>query len=174
MHAGDILNKRASLTHNRTALIELPAGKTYTYGELNARANRLANFLRHRLDIKKGDRICILAHNCAVYVELFYGAGKTGAVLVPLNWRLTPCELSYIINHCKPVAIFCGPEFAHVLSEIRPEIHIEHFVSLEGAAIDDAISYEKEAARASETEPTRPFLTDEDPYCILCVFSASL
>ena len=167
MHAGDILSKRASLTHNRTALVELPTGKHYTYGKLNTKSNRLANFLRHRLDIKKGERICILAHNSAAYIELFFGVGKIGAVLVPLNWRLVACELNYIINNCQPKAIFCGPEFAPVLSEIRSEIDIEHFVSLEGAAIVNAISYEKESAHTRQVEPKRPALTDEDPYCIL-------
>lgn len=167
MHAGDLLSKRALLTPNRVALVELATGQRYTYAELNARANRLANFLQDRLDVRKGDRVSILAHNGVAYLDLLYGVGKIGAVLAPLNWRLVSRELAYIVNDCQPKALVCGPEFADVLAELRPQVDVAHVVSLEGAAIEGALSYEEGLAAASDLEPTHPPLDGEDPYCIL-------
>ena len=167
MHAADLLSKRAHLTPDREALVELATGRRYTYAELNARANRLANFLRERLGIQPGERVSVLAHNGVTYVDLFYGLAKIGAIFAPLNWRLTARELTYIVNDCEPAVVICGPEFVSVLNEMRPQLNIAHTVSLEGAQIEGARCYEDETARASDAEPERPPLDDETPFCIL-------
>ena len=44
-----------------------------------------------------------MAHNSVVYLDLFYGLAKIGAILAPLNWRLTAAELSYIVSDCTPM-----------------------------------------------------------------------
>ena len=62
MNAADLLSQRARLTPNREALVELHTGRRFTYAELNARANRLANLMHTRLGVGKGDRVSILAH----------------------------------------------------------------------------------------------------------------
>ncbi|MGD9147752.1 MAG: AMP-binding protein, partial [Anaerolineae bacterium] len=63
MHAADLMTSRARLTPDREAMLFLPAGERYTYAELNARANCLANWMR-QLGVEKGDRVSILVHNC--------------------------------------------------------------------------------------------------------------
>ena len=167
MHAADLMTSRARLTPDREALLELYTGKRYTYAELNARANRAANFMRDKLGIRKGDRVSLLAHNGIVYLDLFYGLAKIGAIFAPLNWRLTAHELSYIVGDCDPKVLLCGPEFTTTLNEMRPQLHVEQVVSVEGASIEDALVYEDEIARASDDEPERPPLDAEDGYCIL-------
>lgn len=166
MHAADLLSKRAYLTPSREAMLELAAGRRYTYAELNARANRAANFLRG-LGVEKGDRVSILAHNSVVYLDLFYGLAKLGAIFAPLNWRLTGRELTYIVNDCEPKVLLCGPEFVSVLAEMRPQVNVAQVVSVEGAQIEGACVYEDETARASAAEPERPPLDAEAPYAIL-------
>ena len=110
MHAADLLTNRARLTPDREAMLMLPGGGRYTYAELNARANRLANWMR-ALGVEKGDRVSILAHNGIEYIDLFYGLAKIGAIFAPLNWRLVARELVYIVNDCQPKVLLCGPEF---------------------------------------------------------------
>ena len=144
MHAADLLSKRAHLTPDREALVELATGRRYTYAELNARANRLANLLRERLGIQPGERVSVLAHNSIAYIDLFYGLAKIGAIFAPLNWRLTARELTYIVNNCEPTVVICGPEFVSLLYEMRPQLNIAHYVSLEGAQIKGARCYEDE------------------------------
>lgn len=167
LHAADLLSKRADLTPNREALAELHTGKRYTYDELNRRANRLANFMRDQLGVQKGDRVSILAHNSVVYLDLFYGLAKIGAIFTPLNWRLVARELSFIVNDSQPKVLICGPEFTEVLAELRPTASVEHYMSMEGAGIDGAISYEDSTAKAADTEPARPTMDGDTPYAIL-------
>ena len=166
MHAGDLLTNRARLTPNRVALVELDTGRRYTYAELNARANRLANWML-ALGVGKGDRVSILAHNSVAYLDLFYGLAKIGAIFAPLNWRLVSRELSYIVNDCQPRVLICGPEFTDLLAEMRPQIDVAQYIGLEGAKIEGAPSYEDELAAASKAEPPRPPLKADDTYAIL-------
>lgn len=83
MHAADLLSRRADLTPDRNALVDLASGTRYTYAELNRRANRLAHLLTEDYHIQKGDRVSILAHNSVVYLDLFYGLAKIGAIFAP-------------------------------------------------------------------------------------------
>jgi fatty-acyl-CoA synthase len=167
MHAGDLLSKRAHLTPQRTALVEAATNQRFTYAQLNRRANRMANWLRDGLGVEKGDRVSILAHNSVVYLDLLYGLAKFGAVFAPLNWRLTAHELSYIVGNAAPKVLMCGPEFVGVLSEMRPDLDVAHYVSLEGAAIENAIDGEDALADAPPAEPERPPLEADDTHCLL-------
>ncbi len=166
MHAAHLLTDRARLTPDREALLTLPGGQRYTYAELNARANRLANWLRD-LGVEKGDRVSILAHNGIETIDLFAGLAKIGAILAPLNWRLVARELVYIVNDCQPKVLFCGPEFTTLLAEMRPGIEAAHYVGVEGAEFDGALNYDAGLAAASAAEPRRPNLDPDDTYAIL-------
>ncbi len=167
MHAADLLSSRARLTPDREALLEEHTGRRYTYAELNARANRLANFMHGTLGVQKGDRVSMLAHNSIIYLDLFYGLAKIGAVFAPLNWRLTAHELGYIVGDCDPKVLICGPEFTGTLAEMRAGLKVAHYVSVEDASIEDALCYEDEVASTADAEPEPPSLDADDAYCIL-------
>jgi fatty-acyl-CoA synthase len=167
MHAANLLSTRTNLTPDRQALYDAYSGQTFTFRQLNQRANRLANFLRERYDLKKGERVSILAYNGLAYIDLLYGLGKIGGVFAPFNWRLTARELMYIIHDCQPKVLICGPEFVPVLEEIRGNSNIPNIISLEGATIPEAQEYEELLEQASVDEPARPDIFAEDAYCIL-------
>jgi fatty-acyl-CoA synthase len=166
MHAADLLTNRARLTPDREAMLMLPDGRRYTYGELNARANRLANWMRE-LGVEQGDRVSILAHNGIEYIDLSYGLARIGAILAPLNWRLVARELVYIVNDCQPKVLLCGPEFTDLLAEMQPEIDVAHYVGVEGAEFEGALDYDAGLAAVSDAEPLRPTLDPDDTYAIL-------
>lgn len=167
MHAADLLSKRAYLTPERIALVELETGERYSYERLNERANRLANFLRDELGVQPGDRVSILARNSVVFIDLFYGSPKIGAIFAPFNWRLTARELTYMVNDLEPKVLIVEPEFVQVLDEMKPNIHVEHYVNLRGAEMTGAVDYEDGVKQASSLEPKRPEMDLETPYCIL-------
>ena len=167
MHAADLLSKRADLTPERIAIVELETGERYTYAALNERANRLANFMRDELGVQPGDRVSILAKNSIVYIDLFYGLPKIGAIFAPFNWRLTARELAYMVNDLEPKVLIVEPEFVPVVEEMKSDINVEHFVSLRGAQMAGAKSYELGLEQAQIHEPIRPALDLESPYCIL-------
>jgi fatty-acyl-CoA synthase len=166
-HAADLMSSRARLTPDREALLELHTGQRYTYADLNRRANRLANYLYDELGIRAGDRVSILAQNSVVYLDLFYGLAKIGAIFAPLNWRLVARELAYIVNDCEPRVLIVGPDFVPVAQELLPQVHVEHVLTVEGAALDGARSVEDGVQHASDAEPERPALDSESVYAIL-------
>lgn len=167
MHAADLLSKRAELTPDRIALVEVETGCRYTYAQLNARANRLANFLRARLGVQPGDRVSILAKNSVVYLDLLYGLPKIGAIFAPFNWRLTAHELAYMVADLTPTVLLCEPEFADVGIALQQQAPGLHLVMLRSAATPAALAYEAEVVTADADEPVRPVMDLETPYCIL-------
>ena len=107
----DWLVKHAQQFPHKTALVDLYSGSRVSYAELDERASRCAEFLRDQWGIKAGERIAVLAHNSAEYVELLYACGKIGALMVCLNWRLSLDELRGIVEDAQPGAIVFGTEF---------------------------------------------------------------
>ena len=159
MDTADLLTHRARLTPNREALLELETGRRFSYGELNERANRAANWLLS-LGIDYGDRVSILANNSVVYLDLFYGCAKIGAIFTPLNWRLAVPELVYIVNNCTPKVLLYDADFAEMAQEMKPDLSVDRFVDMAG--------YATAVATQSPTEPTRhPEINAETPHCIL-------
>ncbi len=147
MHAGNLLSKRAELTPDKEALLDLATGHRFTFAELEARANRTANWLRH-YSVGEGDRVSILAHNSVVFVDFLYGCGKIGAIFAPLNWRLAAAELRYIINDCTPTFLVLGEEFAETMEMLQGEIEVTHVVRL--------ADYEAAVAKRPSTPPPLP------------------
>jgi fatty-acyl-CoA synthase len=72
-------------------------GSTWTYGHLKERVVRLAAAFRS-LGIKKGDRVAIVHQNCHVFLESYFATAGIGAVLVPINYRLSSKEISQILE----------------------------------------------------------------------------
>lgn len=104
-------------------------GRVCTYGELDDNSSRVASgLLSHGM--APGDRVALLAKNCPQQFEIIAGASKAGAVIVPINWRLSPSEVAYILKNCEARVLFVGPEFELLVAEIRGELeHLaEYFV----------------------------------------------
>ena len=79
------------------AINDLQTDRTYTYAELHRRTDQLTGWLAAQ-GIAKGDRVALLAPNCPEYFELQFACGRLGAIMLPLNWRLTVPELEYILG----------------------------------------------------------------------------
>jgi fatty-acyl-CoA synthase len=123
------------------------------------RVNRAANALRD-LGIKKGERVAVLAQNCHQYVELYFANGKNGSVTTPLNYRLTPTELEYIINNSEAVAVIVADDFVSVISQIKHLLpKVRHTICI-GGSHQGYVEYEEWIAAASPAEPETEI--DED------------
>ena len=66
----------------------------------------------------RGDRIGVLAQNSMAYVYLYGAAAKTGAIMLPINWRLQPDEVEYVISDCSPKVMFVGTDFQALASPL--------------------------------------------------------
>jgi fatty-acyl-CoA synthase len=112
-----ILEKKAFLHPEDTAIVEAYNSKRYTYLELCQRSNRLANLLKGA-GIEKGDRISCLTANSVEYIDIFMAAARLGALLTPLNHRLAPLEMIKILSDAKPKVFIFDGEFGDVAREI--------------------------------------------------------
>jgi fatty-acyl-CoA synthase len=105
----------------------------FTYRQFNERCDRLSNALL-RLGIQKGDRLAYLSFNCHRLLEAYFGVPQIGAILLPMNIRLSPAELIYILNDAEPRVLFFDPEFIPLVEALRPQVKaIEHYIALRDA-----------------------------------------
>jgi non-ribosomal peptide synthetase component F len=74
-------------TPDKLAVVDLASGRRLTYAQFDARISRLATHLRDRLNIKRGDRVAVLALNTTDTLEVQFACGRLGAVFLPLNTR---------------------------------------------------------------------------------------
>ncbi len=112
------LTQRAGLSPDLEAFVEPSTDTRVNYEELNALANRCASAMTE-LGLKSGDRVALLMQNCVEFIALFYAAAKLGVVVVPLNTRLTPSELSFILSDSGTRALFYGAECAELTVGIK-------------------------------------------------------
>jgi len=100
---------RAGLSHADRPAAASGRRVVATYGELAARAARLAGALCERLGLNPGDRIAIAAKNTPDYITLFYGIWHAGLAAVPANAKLHGAELGYILEHSGTRVCFASP-----------------------------------------------------------------
>src|SRR5665647_1396161 len=112
---GDIPRKHARLDPDKECVV--CEDVRLTWKQFNEQINRLANALAG-LGVEKGTKVAILALNCHRYLETYYATSKLGAVAVPLNFRLSPEELTYVINHSDAEFLMVGRELLAVAQEI--------------------------------------------------------
>jgi len=105
--------------------------KRYTYQQLNQRINRIANGLLS-LGVRAGDKVAFLFPNSSEIVELYYAIQKIGAIAVPLNFRLIPREIAFLINSSDTGTLFFSAEFAGKVSAVRTQLNkVGAFISSE-------------------------------------------
>lgn len=112
------IDRWAEIYPEATALHDLDTNKVYSYRDLSRNAHKLAGFFSHRFNIKRGDRVAWIAHNSVEAIFAFYALRRIGAILVPLNWRLSSRELVALIHDCDPQLIICDTQFVSQFSSL--------------------------------------------------------
>ena len=72
-------------------------GATYTFGDLDARSNRLAQLFQAR-GLKRGDRLCVYLANCVEMIDLYLASAKLGLIFVPINILYRDREIAHILS----------------------------------------------------------------------------
>jgi acyl-CoA synthetase (AMP-forming)/AMP-acid ligase II len=155
---GDVLRGQAAERPHKVALETLQGART-TFGELNARVNRLNNAVA-ALGMRKRTRAAILSRNRPEYLEV-YGLSKSGLIVVPLNWRLAAPELAKLLAHSEPEILFVDEAHRELAESLRAQLpFVRHFV-LVGNAATGWIGYEQLLASAAATEPAQAAQPDD-------------
>ncbi|QUD90509.1 fatty acid--CoA ligase [Phenylobacterium montanum] len=111
-------------------------GRNTSFAEFDRHTNQVANGLT-ALGVGNGDRIAYLGKNTDRYFEALFGAAKAGAIMAPINWRLAPPEVRYIVGDAAAKVLFVGPEFIDQARELLPELStVRHVIAVEGGAPD--------------------------------------
>jgi fatty-acyl-CoA synthase len=104
----------------------------FTYAQFAERVSRLAGALREA-GVMQGDRVAFLSLNCHRLLEAYYGVVEAGAVLLPLNIRLAPNELAYILNDSGAKVLFLEKEFIGCVDSFRQKVSsLKTFFLLDG------------------------------------------
>ncbi|MDR7304283.1 long-chain-fatty-acid--CoA ligase [Haloactinomyces albus] len=132
----------------------------WTYEQFFDRCDRWSAALEG-MGVGKGDRVAYIAPNTHGQLESFYAVPQLGAVLVPINYRLSAEDIVYIVNHSGSTVVCVHADQLDVVDQVRDRMpEVEHFVALEGARADWE-DYEALLARAS-SEFTRPAIAETD------------
>ena len=149
----DVTRVHARVQPDKTALHF--EGARISYAVLDRRANQVANgFIAER--IAPGTRVAILAKNGPAFFELWFGAAKAGAVLVPVNFRLAAPEVAYVVDDAEAALLFVGADFYPLVEKIEPGLKTAHrIIALDGNH-PRWPDYEQWRTRQPTHDPDRP------------------
>ena len=129
---GLLLSKRAIINPDREAYVDGKTGFRISFAELNVRSNRLANALKE-LGVQPGDRVALALMNSVEFIEAFFAISKIGGVIVPLNWRLVPNELEFILKDSGAKTIVFGEQFVDMMKDLHDrgeKTHVENWIQV--------------------------------------------
>jgi fatty-acyl-CoA synthase len=159
------LTKRELLQGEREAVVD--GRRRLSYRTLNRRVNQLARSLQS-MGLRQGDRIAILGYNGLEYVETIFAAAKLGLILVPLNWRLAPPELAFILSDSTTETLLFDSEFAKTAEILRSQTPLRRFVAFGEKEAPGATVYEKALSSEGDGEPAPDRPVDLDtPHIIM-------
>ena len=131
-----------------------------SYEQFFDRCDRWSAALQE-LGVAPGDRVATIAPNTHAQLESFYAVPQIGAVLVPINYRLTPKDFVYIVNHSGASVVCADQDYLDALDGVRDQLpDVRHFVAFEGGG-DGWLDYEAAIAAAGPGF-TRPEIGERD------------
>lgn len=118
----DFLDRAATVYPDRVAIVDEPEQPAASWGSLTyADVHQRARAQAARLDdlgVPVGGRVAIVSHNAARLLTSFFGVSAWGRILVPINFRLAPAEVKYIVEHSGAEVLLVDPELKHVLDAV--------------------------------------------------------
>jgi len=119
--------KRRAVKYYPEKVAVIDGDKKFTYKEFGKRVDQLTIAL-HNAGIDNKDHVAVMLPNNHAMLECFYGITPLGAVIVPLNYRLSTKDLTYILKHCDAKMLIVDAEFGKMLEEVQDELPIEKYI----------------------------------------------
>ncbi|WP_459997556.1 AMP-binding protein [Paradesulfitobacterium aromaticivorans] len=163
MHASRILTKNASFYPDSPAVVD--GERRLTLKELDQRVHRLISVFRSR-GMEKGDRIAVLAYNCQEYLECMHACERAGFVCVPLNWRLDPDSIAFILNHSESKVAIIQSSLLKVVLPIKEKLsniqYVLAFGSNETQPLPEWVERYESSLEAVTPDNSPPEILDDD------------
>jgi len=148
----------------RQALLEAEDGLGLNFDQYKGRVDQLAAGLQ-KAGVTNGDRIGVLAKNSLDYFTLFGAAAAFGAIMVPVNWRLAPDEISFILKDSAPRVLFADPEHQETINGLKGKLTgVERYYSL-GPGKDSFHPFDSLLAKPGDFIPQE--VLSEDGFVII-------
>ena len=160
----DLINRNASVFKTADAWHEVDDAQTLSFGDFKLQVDRLACGLRSA-GIRKGDRIGALGKNSREFFLLYGAAAAVGAVMLPVNWRLSAEEVCYNLNDCEPRFLFVDAEFQDLIEAQKADLpSVERCYNLKA----DGGGFKAFSSLLDGGEPFRPVeVADDDGFVII-------
>ena len=163
------MEQKSLMTWRDYSLIVTDPSESYrremTWSKFNKDANRIANLLLSR-GIKKGDKAAVLMMNSIEWLPVYFGVLKTGAIVVPLNYRYTAEEIKYCIDKADADYIVFGPEFVGRIEDIYAKVpHVKMWI-YDGVECPSFAEDLRTLMTYCSTKSPQIKLTDEDDAAI--------
>jgi len=129
------------------------------------RVLRLSHSLEHQLNLARDDRFAVMALNSHQFLELYHAAFLGAGVVNPLNLRLAPAELAYILKDSGSTVCFADPFFAGVIDSVREEAGIETIVLIGDGDVPHDTTYDALIAAGEPVVPSEP--EEDDPVVLM-------
>jgi long-chain acyl-CoA synthetase len=117
----DLINRNAVCYKNLPAWFEVDDGRTLSFAEVKQRVDRLATGLQ-QAGIRKGDRLGVFGKNSLEYFLLYGAAAALGAILLPINWRLSAEEVIFNVNDGTTKLLFVDPEYQSMIGPAKDRL----------------------------------------------------
>jgi len=154
----DFARRTRRLHGDREAVVD--GDLRFSYEQFFDRCDRWSAALQG-LGVQPGDRVATIAPNTHAQLAAFYAVPQTGAVLVPINYRLSADDFAYIVNHSGSSVLCVDQDYLDTVDGIRDKLPgVRHFVSF-NAARDGWLDYEAAVATAAP-DFTRPEIGERD------------
>ena len=148
---GEIVKRAAHQVPDKEAFIF--GDERLTYGQLEKKVENLAGWMQH-VGIKHEDKIGLLLLNGLPFVEAFYATALTGAVSVPLNFRLNSDELAFMINHSDCRLLFVNHQYVEMIESILYKCpKLERMVVVGDPMMPESLNYASIFDRTYEYKP---------------------
>jgi len=170
MYIGDWLERGERYFPDALAVVDVEKGDAgrFTYRALNARANRLAHYLRNTVGVGRGDRVGALCMNGVEVLDALFACGKLGAIFVPFNWRSHPRELTDLVHATAPKALLFSDDFKDATKEIAAQCpEVTHYLHLSGEGVDGSQLYETVLHKESVAPVSNENVDAEDILALL-------
>ncbi len=165
IHIGEILARNGRMYPNDVALVErIPAEKKrwqITWKEFDDRANKFSNVLTAK-GIKKGDKVVHFMNNSIDWLVAYFGIVRTGAWVVPLNFRFTAEDLKYCCDVAEPRLLVYDQEFVPRVDAVRSQLTAKDYIVVGNEPPAYAERYSDLIDKAPAT-PLNVELTHDDP-----------
>jgi acyl-CoA synthetase (AMP-forming)/AMP-acid ligase II len=117
----DLIDRNAVCFGDSAAWFEVDDHRTMTFVQYKEMVDRMACGLQ-RSNIKKGDRIGVLGKNSREYFILYGAAAALGAIVLPVNWRLSADEIHFNLNDCEPEVLFVDAEYQTLTQDLKDRL----------------------------------------------------